>query len=82
VGDSRVEDDLVDRAVAGDPAAVEQLMATFRPMVVRYCRGRMGSRLGVYATADDVAQEVCIAVIQALPRFRAQGRDRSRRSCT
>ena len=29
---------------------------------------------GGYATADDVAQEVCLALLSALPRYRDQGR--------
>ncbi len=44
-------------------------------MVVRYCRARLGqTRSGAYTTADDVAQEVCIAVLDALPRFQDVGR--------
>lgn len=68
------EDDLVDRAVSGDRDAVEQLVAWVHPIVVRYCRGRLGPHLGTFATADDLAQDVCLAVVQALPRFRAEGR--------
>jgi RNA polymerase sigma-70 factor (ECF subfamily) len=44
-------------------------------MVVRYCRARLGrSGGGAYTTADDVAQEVCLAVLNALPRYRDLGR--------
>jgi len=43
-------------------------------MVVRYCRARMDRISGHYHAADDVAQEVCIAVISALPRYRDMGR--------
>lgn len=43
-------------------------------MVVRYCRARMDRISGHYHAADDVAQEVCIAVITALPRYRDMGR--------
>jgi RNA polymerase sigma-70 factor (ECF subfamily) len=44
-------------------------------MVVRYCRARLGrTGGGAYTTADDVAQEVCIAVMSALPRYRDVGR--------
>jgi len=68
------EADLVGRAVSGDRDAVEQLVAWVHPMVVRYCRGRLGPRLGTFATADDVAQDVCLAIVQALPRFRVEGR--------
>jgi len=43
-------------------------------MVVRYCRARLGRITGQYQVADDVAQEVCIAVLSALPRYRDMGR--------
>jgi len=43
-------------------------------MIVRYCRARLGQITGQYHIADDVAQEVCIAVLSALPRYRDMGR--------
>jgi RNA polymerase sigma-70 factor (ECF subfamily) len=63
-------DDHVARAVAGDRVAVERLLGTIRPLVVRYCRARVGS----FASADDVAQDVCLAVLTSLPSYRDQGR--------
>ncbi len=66
--------ELAVRAAAGDPGAVDELLGQVRPMVVRYCRARLGrSGGGAYTTADDVAQEVCIAVLGALPRYRESG---------
>lgn len=62
------------RAVDGDPNAIESLIGSVRPMVVRYCRARLGRAGGYYHIADDVAQEVCIAVLYALPRYRDMGR--------
>ncbi len=63
------------RATAGEQAAVAELLAQLRPLVVRYCRARLGrSGGGAYTTADDVAQEVCLAVLGALPRYRDMGR--------
>lgn len=61
-------------AVGGDRAAAGALLAHFRPAVVRYCRARLGRVAGTYDMADDVAQEVCIAVYTALPRYRDEGR--------
>lgn len=56
-------------------AAVEELLARVRPMIVRYCRARLGrSGGGAYTSADDVAQEVSLAVLNALPRYRDLGR--------
>ncbi|NUS71937.1 MAG: sigma-70 family RNA polymerase sigma factor [Corynebacteriales bacterium] len=66
---------LVARAVQGDRYAIEDLLTQIRPMVVRYCRARLGrTGGGAYTEADDVAQEVCVAVLNALPRYEDQGR--------
>lgn len=66
--------DLADLAISGQPDAIESLLGEVRPMVVRYCRARLGRIAGHYHIADDVAQEVCIAVLTALPRYRDMGR--------
>jgi RNA polymerase sigma-70 factor (ECF subfamily) len=66
--------ELTGLAVRGHPAAIESLLQHIRPMVVRYCRARLGRIAGHYHVADDVAQEVCIAVLAALPRYRDMGR--------
>ncbi len=67
-------DALVAAAVGGDRSAMERLLAAIRPPVVRYCRARVGRQERTSASADDVAQEVCVAVITALPGYRDQGR--------
>lgn len=73
-----VDDDalvgLTARAAAGDREAAGVLLGHLRPGVVRYCRARLGRMSGSYDAADDVAQEVCLAVLTALPRYRDQGR--------
>ncbi|MEV4489875.1 RNA polymerase sigma factor ShbA [Micromonospora coxensis] len=69
-----IEPELVRRAVDGDRAAMTALLTDVRPRLVRYCRARLGRVGGVYTSADDVAQEVCLAVLKALPRYREQGR--------
>lgn len=62
-------------AAMGDDEAAGVLLARLRPLVLRYCRARLGrSGRGTYGTADDVAQEVCLAVLTALPRYRDLGR--------
>jgi RNA polymerase sigma-70 factor (ECF subfamily) len=66
--------DLTSLAVGGQPAAIESLLEQIRPMVVRYCRARLSRLTGHYHVADDVAQEVCIAVLSALPRYQDMGR--------
>jgi RNA polymerase sigma-70 factor (ECF subfamily) len=68
------EPELVRRAVGGDPDATAALLTDLRPGIVRYCRAHLGRVGGAYTTADDLAQEVCLAVLRALPRFRDEGR--------
>lgn len=68
------EAELVRRAARNDAAAVAALLAGLRPGLVRYCRARLGRIGGAYTTADDVAQEICLAVLRALPGYRDQGR--------
>jgi RNA polymerase sigma-70 factor, ECF subfamily len=71
---STAEAELAARAAAGDAEAKGALLALIRPGIVKYCRGRLGRTRSGYDLADDVAQEVCLAVLAALPRFRDQGR--------
>lgn len=68
-----VPDEWIEAAMAGDRSAVERVLTVIRPLVVRYCRARLGTDRGA-VSADDVAQEVCVAVLTALPGYRVQGR--------
>lgn len=66
---------LAGDAIAGDAGAVDALIRAIRPRVVRYCRVRLKPEFGGgHDLADDVAQEVCVAVVSALPRYRDMGR--------
>lgn len=65
---------IVGAAVGGDRPSVARLLAWVQPLVVRYCRARVGRHDRSYASADDVAQEVCLAVLTALPGYQDQGR--------
>lgn len=65
---------LVSAAVGGDPNAINDILRWIRPLVVRYCRSRVGGQEKMFASADDVAQEVCLAVLTALPKYRDEGR--------
>jgi len=69
-----IDPELVARAAKRDSAATSALLAALRPGLVRYCRARLGRVGGAYTTADDVAQEVCLGVLRALPRYRDEGR--------
>jgi RNA polymerase sigma-70 factor, ECF subfamily len=66
--------DLTALAAPGRPIDVESLIRQIRPMVVRYCMARLGNLAAHCHLAEDVAQEVCIAVLNALPRYRDMGR--------
>jgi len=65
---------LVARATGGDERAMSDLLALVHHIVIRYCRARLGRLPGAHETAEDAAQEVCIAVHKALPRYRDEGR--------
>jgi RNA polymerase sigma-70 factor (ECF subfamily) len=67
-------DAAVAEAVAGSRDALREVLETIRPIVVRYVRARLGTAERVGLSAEDVAQEVCLAAIQALPRYHDQGR--------
>lgn len=60
-------------AQSGDRYAMEELMALLHPAVLRFCRSRLWSYAGGQHAADDVAQETCVAVLRALPRWRDTG---------
>lgn len=60
------------------PDAIEALLRQFRPAIVRYCRARLARTRTRTRTGsldeDDVAQEVCLALLSALPSYRDRGR--------
>jgi RNA polymerase sigma-70 factor (ECF subfamily) len=64
---------LVAAAVRGEPGSRERLLREIHPLVLRYCRGRLGRQETVIGSADDVAQEVCLAVVGALPSYQIKG---------
>lgn len=66
-------DPLVGAATTGDRDAVGKLLALISPAVLRYCRARLGGRDLAYLSADDVAQEACLAVLKALPDYQDRG---------
>jgi RNA polymerase sigma-70 factor, ECF subfamily len=65
---------LGSRAVRGEDGAMDSLLREVRPMVVRYCRARLARVSGLAHYSDDVAQEVCIALLSAIPRYQDRGR--------
>jgi RNA polymerase sigma-70 factor (ECF subfamily) len=65
-----LDTELVRQAVAGDRAAVEELLRELQPVVFRFCLGRLGTWQDGSSDAEDCAQEVLLAVVRALPRYR------------
>lgn len=61
---------LVESARRGSTDAVQDLLRQVRPAVLRYASARLGHR----DVAEDVTQEVCIAVLAALPSYEDTGR--------
>ncbi|MFC4374611.1 RNA polymerase sigma factor ShbA [Nocardia halotolerans] len=67
-------DALIGPAVQGDRDAVSEIVRLVHPLVRRYCAARMGATGHLTVTADDVTQEVLIATVGAIPRYRDQGK--------
>lgn len=61
---------LVESAQRGSQDAVQDLLGQVRPAVLRYASARLGRR----DVAEDVTQEVCLAVLSALPSYEDTGR--------
>jgi RNA polymerase sigma-70 factor (ECF subfamily) len=66
-------DMLVASAVGGDARARDDLLALIHPLVLKYCRARLGRQESLMGSADDVAQDVCMAVVGALPNYQLKG---------
>lgn len=64
---------LVAAAKEGDGAATNELLREIFPAIVSYCRARITWDAPGYAAADDVAQEICLAVVTGLPKYQDQG---------
>jgi RNA polymerase sigma-70 factor (ECF subfamily) len=65
---------VAQRACDGDQEALARLMARTRFVSYRYCRAKLAGYPGGLEAADDVAQEICLAVFKALPSYRDEGR--------
>jgi RNA polymerase sigma-70 factor (ECF subfamily) len=68
-GEARDPGEDVTAALDGDAVALERLVTAIRPRIWRYCRARLGAGARAVASPEDVAQEVCLAVVTALPSY-------------
>ena len=76
VAQSGADDQLrqwVAAAVCRDPIATQRVLVMVRPIVLRYCRARIGRIDQSFASADDVVQEVCLSMVAALPAYQDRG---------
>lgn len=64
---------LAARAGAGEETAREELLAGVHRLALRYARARLGTYPAAAELAADVAQEVCMAVLTALPSYDDRG---------
>jgi RNA polymerase sigma-70 factor, ECF subfamily len=63
-------DALAEEASRGGRRPLDELLATLTPIVERYCRARVGARERPTMSSADLAQDVLLSVIIALPRWR------------
>lgn len=63
----------VAAARSGDPAAREHLLGAVLQVAHRYARARLGTYPAAAEVAADVAQEVVVAVLTALPDYDDRG---------
>lgn len=64
--------DLVPLAADGSRRALQNIMRIIHPQVLRYCRARIGGNR--QPTAEDVAQEICLAVATSISTYKDKGR--------
>jgi RNA polymerase sigma-70 factor (ECF subfamily) len=65
---------LAGLASRGDRAALDRFLASIRPVVVQYCRARIGSGTLGTQSAEDIAQDTLLAVCGALERWKPDHR--------
>lgn len=63
---------LVPRAVDGNARALKEIIRIVYPQVLRYCRARVGG--GRQPTAEDIAQETCLALSKSIHKYVDMGR--------
>lgn len=64
---------LLERARAGDPAAIEALFARCHPPLSRWARGRLPQWARDLADTQDVVQEALVQTFKKLETFEARG---------
>jgi len=65
--------ELVAAAQGGDTLALHALVVEVRKVAYRYSRSRLATYAGGLEVAEDVTQEICLAVVDVLPRYQDNG---------
>jgi RNA polymerase sigma-70 factor (ECF subfamily) len=65
----RQQEDVLERAIRGETAAIGVLLKQLAPGMIRAARSLMGT---THADTDDVVQQSLIGLVQALPAFRGE----------
>nr|WP_244162402.1 sigma-70 family RNA polymerase sigma factor [Amycolatopsis regifaucium] len=66
-------DDLAKAAADGEPHGMDDLMAALSPWARQYAETRLRGRDLTYLEPADVAQEICLAVLVAVPGYGVRG---------
>lgn len=69
----RVHDDLLVRAVAGETAALEQLLVPFQSRLLARMTRKLPASLRGSIAPEDLLQETFVEVFRQIPAFRPQG---------
>ncbi|MQA14520.1 MAG: RNA polymerase subunit sigma [Pseudonocardiaceae bacterium] len=64
-------DTLVAVASWGDRTGLHDLLRAIEPLIIRYCRGHLGRDDPM---VHDVARQICLEMVRALPTHRNNGR--------
>ncbi|MDF5820507.1 sigma-70 family RNA polymerase sigma factor [Corynebacterium felinum] len=64
--------ELVPAASSGDARALQEVIGIIHPMILRYARARISG--GRHPTAEDVTQEILLAVATSIGNFVDRGR--------
>lgn len=64
--------ELVPLAQNGDQRALREIIKVIHPVVLRYARARISG--GRTPTAEDVAQEICLAVATSVGKYQDKGK--------
>jgi RNA polymerase sigma-70 factor (ECF subfamily) len=72
-GQAGGDDQLLERALGGDRAAIEQMLVRNLPNLEAYLRLHAGAAVRARESVSDLVQSVCVEVLRDLSRFEFRG---------